>query len=135
MIPVLFHLVQFCFMDENLTAFLEHDVSDGTTWSLKNGTLVLYPTALVFYYDQPDSKHEYRKEDLLHLYDITKIIVKDINWFIRKFVWSDRKIVIVETHEGEKKYYVRKVDKFLEGIKMLNPQIQVEGYYMGMEDL
>lgn len=115
-------------MDESLTAFLEHDVSDGTEWNVKKGTLVLYPTALVFYYSHPDTHHEYRKEDTLHLYDIVKIKVKDINWVVKKFIWSDRKIIIVETHEGEKKYYIKNVDKFLETVKMLNPQIQIEGY-------
>ncbi|MBU0762626.1 MAG: hypothetical protein KKD39_06335 [Candidatus Altiarchaeota archaeon] len=115
-------------MDESMTVFVEHDVSDATAWNLKKGTLVVYPTALAFYYTHPDVKHEYRKEDLIHLYDIEKIIVKDINWFIRKFIWSDRKVIVVETHEGEKKYYVQKIDKFLDTIRMLNPQIQIEGY-------
>jgi hypothetical protein len=115
-------------MDEGLTAFLEHDVSDASSWNLKKGTLVLYPTSLVFYYSRPDAKHDYRKEDYIHLYDITKIIVKDINWLIRKFIWSDRRVIVVETHEGEKKYYINKLDKFLETLRMLNPQIEIQGH-------
>lgn len=113
-------------MDENLTAYLEHDVSDATTFNIRRGTLVLYPSTLVFYYNAKDKTHHNREEDLMHLHDIVRVTVKDVNWLVKKFIWSDRKIVVVETHEGEKKYYMKHPIKLVSALTRLNPKIEYD---------
>ena len=110
-------------MDQAAIAFLENNVCEGAASTLKWGTLVLYPVGFVFYYNKPRNDAPGRMQDVIRLGDLVEIRVEKINWLVSKIFWVGRKKVIVRTKEGEKIYYIKKVDEMKAAISILGTQI------------
>jgi len=111
-------------MDADTVFFVEKDVCDGSAWSLKWGTLILYRNGLVFYYNRP-RKGSDRMQDMIKIEDIQEVKTQKIDWLVSKIFWVGRQLVIVKTREGEKKYYLRNTDNLFMAFEMLRPSIKL----------
>lgn len=108
-----------------MITFLENNVCDGSAFSLKWGTLVLYPKGFVFYYNRPRKDSPDRMQDVIRLGDIQRIEVEKIDWLVSKIFWVGRKKVVISTREGSKTYYLKKVDDMFSSIKVLETPIEL----------
>jgi len=114
-----------------MIAFLENNVCDGSAFSLKWGTLVLYPQGFVFYYNRARKDNPGRMQDLIRIGDITEIEVEKIDWLVSKIFWVGRKKMVVHTKEGGKTYYVKKIDALFTAMRMINPKLRLSAYWNG----
>jgi hypothetical protein len=110
-------------MDADSILFLEKDVCDGSAWSLKWGTLILYPGGLVFHYNRPRKENPGRMQDVIKINDLVELSVEKIDWMVSKIFWVGRRLVIVKTREGEKRYYMRETEELFTALTMLKPSI------------
>ena len=69
-------------MESDIVGFMERDVCDGSAWSLKWGTLLLFPTGLKYKYNRPRKDAPDRMEDNIRLKDIREIRVEKMDWLV-----------------------------------------------------
>jgi len=112
-------------MENDTITFVETNVCDGSAWSLKWGTLILYPVGLVFSYNRPRKDNPGRMQDVIRITDIKGVSVESMDWLVSKIFWVGRMMVVVKTLEGEKQYYLRNTANLLAALNFLRPSIKL----------
>jgi len=110
-------------MIQDAVLFMESEVCDGDPTKLKWGTLILYSAGFVFHYNRPMKDNPGRMMDVMDMNDIQSVTVEKIDWLVSKIFWVGRKLVVVRTIEGEKRYYMRKPDDLFAALRFIKPSI------------
>ncbi|MFH0861450.1 MAG: hypothetical protein V1875_00325 [Candidatus Altiarchaeota archaeon] len=116
-------------MDQNTVVFLEENVCDGGAWTLKWGTLILYQTGFIFQYNRSRKDAPDRRQDVIKIGDVTEVAVLKMDWLVTKVFWVGRKMVVIRTREGEKTYYVKRIDDLFAALNFINPAIRLVNQY------
>jgi hypothetical protein len=110
---------------ESVVLFLERDVCDTSAWSLKWGTLMVYPTGLVYYYNRPMRDSPGRMQDVIHMKDVFEARVERMDWLVSKIFWVGRRRVRFVTREGEKVYYLRDTRGLFTALRLASNDIRL----------
>ncbi len=116
-------------MDQNSITFVETDVCDGGAWTLKWGTLILYPSGFVFNYNRPRKEAPGRMQDAIKLGDIVEVTIKKMDWLVSKIFWVGRKMIVIRTREGEKTYYLKQTENLFAALNFMAPSIRLVNEY------
>jgi hypothetical protein len=113
-------------MDPGVITFVETDVCDSSAWTLKWGTLILYPGGFVFNYNRPRKDAPGRMQDVIKLSDVAEVSVERMDWLVGKLFWLGRRMVRIRTHEGDHIYYLRQTENLFTALRFLKPGINLQ---------